>query len=328
MANDRLPRTGLKGFAYNLRHFFSVQLPNTLRASALRKKYKLDQQILFTPQSDQKFTVAVVAIFKGEDEYLREWVEFHRIVGVEHFFLYDNSASEASKKILSPYIAEGLVTYIPFADFPENSMRSSYGKDQFHKLSMQNLAYGDCVKKYARYCLWLLKIDLDEFAYPLKPYATLGEAFSIFNPRKVKGFSLSAARFGPSGNKERSGKMVIETYTKRMRDLDRNWKVAGNGAYLNRNTGYQGCHTYFFRYAPFTRFLDDSATAHCVRINHYYIKSLAEYLDKIEFHSVGHKAGKETPDKWPRSDQEADYSDEGEILRFSAELKKRLGRIE
>jgi hypothetical protein len=125
----------------------------------------------FVPADDGvRFKLAIVAIFKGEDEYLREWIEFHRIVGVEHFFLYDNGDRESSRAILKPYVDVGIVTYIPFADFPEKSMRSKYGKDQFRKLSMQNLAYGDCVRKYAKHCDWLAKIDLDEFLYPLEPY--------------------------------------------------------------------------------------------------------------------------------------------------------------
>lgn len=327
MANDRLPGKGLKGMIDTARRFFGVDLWNRLHAAGLRKKYGLDQKKYFLGGSVVSFKIAIVAIFKGEDEYLREWIEFHRIVGVEHFFLYDNGASDSSLAILNPYIHEGLVTYIPFADFPEEMMRNRYGKDQFKKLSMQNLAYGDCVKQYAKYCRWLLKIDLDEFVYPRQSFATLTEAFSSFDPGKIRGFSLIASRFGPSGRKERSGKSVIESYTLRNPEFDRNWKVAGNGVYLSTTAGYQGCHTYFFKFSPCARYLTDTDTCDFARINHYYIKSLSEYLDKIQFHSVGHKAGKEIPEKWPVADQEADFTDEGEILRFLPELTKRLDGI-
>jgi hypothetical protein len=34
------------------------------------------------------------AIFKDEASYLPEWFEFHRLVGVERFFLYDNGSSD------------------------------------------------------------------------------------------------------------------------------------------------------------------------------------------------------------------------------------------
>lgn len=32
----------------------------------------------------------ICAIFKEEAPYLPEWIEFHRLMGVERFFLYDN----------------------------------------------------------------------------------------------------------------------------------------------------------------------------------------------------------------------------------------------
>lgn len=324
MANDRMPPTGLAGVYYFIRRFFRTWLGNMLKAASLRRKYGLDKNSYFTGNKKNKFDVAVVAIFKGEDEYLQEWVEFHRIVGVDHFFLYDNGDSAASRAILEPYIAEELVTYIPFPEFGEKSMRSRYGKDQFRKLSMQNLAYGDCTRMYGNYCRWLIKIDLDEFIYPLVPYENLKEAFNQFDRPDVKGFSVRAWRFGPSGRIVRSGLPVIETYTMRHPEPDINWKVVGKGKYVSKVSGYHGAHTWFYKFIPFISHLYDTDTLESVWINHYYIKSKKEYLDKIERHSVGHKAGKERSDKWPEADKTANYKDEQDIFRFLDRLKKRL----
>jgi len=293
-------------------------------AARIREKYDLDNRILFHGSDGSKVDIAIVAIFKGEDEYLREWLEFHRIVGIQHFFLYDNSDSEVSRNILQQYVEEGMVTYIPFADFPEKSMRNRYGKDQFRKLSMQNLAYGDCTRLYARYCNWLIKIDLDEFIYPLSPFNSLQEAFTGIGNSRIKGFSVRAWRFGPSGIVYRSGLPVIETYTRRNPDPDFNWKVVGRGSVVSTRARYHGCHTWFYKPSLFSMHLRDSETKNLLCINHYYIKSREEYLDKIQRHSVGHKAGKETIDKWPRADEAAKHEDEGDILRFLPELKKRL----
>ncbi len=324
MSNERLPPRGLTGLIKTARHYFGTQLGNTANAARLRKKYGLDTLPFQEDEVREKYAVAVVAIFKGEDEYLREWLEFHRIVGVEHFFLYDNGDSQTSREILKPYIDDGLVTYLPFVDFPEKSMRNRYGKDQFRKLSMQNLAYGDCVLRYAEHCKWLAKIDLDEFLYPLEPFACLSDAFAALDSSQVKGFSVRAKRFGPSGRIERSGLPVIETFTMRNPEPDRNWKVVGKGRYLNGKACYQGCHTYFYKPSLRARAFSDELTERSVMINHYYIKSRAEYLDKIERHSVGHKAGKESPEKWQLADADARTKDEGEILRFLPLLKERL----
>lgn len=325
MANDRLPPRGIAGVLDKARRLAGTELGNAVRAARIRRKYGLEKDIRFQPSAEQRIGVAVVAIFKGEDEYLKEWIEFHRIVGVGHFFLYDNADSESSRSILAPYLREGLVTYIPFSEFPEKCLRSRYGKDQFKKLSMQNLAYGDCSRKYAKYCDWLAKIDLDEFLYPLSPYSTLPEAFAQFLRSDVKGFSVPAARFGPSGRVGRSGLPVIESYSLRYPRLDRNWKVVGQGSRLSGTLGYHGCHTYYYKMDPFSRSLDDSETESVARINHYVVKSKSEYLDKIAAHSSGHKAGKESPEKWEKTNLEANFPDDGSILRFLQPLRTRLG---
>ncbi|OHD26353.1 MAG: hypothetical protein A2Y38_00210 [Spirochaetes bacterium GWB1_59_5] len=322
MANSRTPPRGMMGALRTFKHFAVTGLWNSIAARKLLAKYSLDT--IETDLGGHHHPVAIVAIFKGEDEYLREWLEFHLIVGVSHFYLYDNGNSEASRVILEPYIKQGLVTYLAFPEFPEPTLRNRYGKDQFRKLSMQNLAYGDCTSKHARQCDWLVKIDLDEFIYPLAPYNTLDAAFSRFDKKRIKGFTVLAARFGPSGNISRSGLPVIETFGMRNPGYDNDWKSVGNGAFINRGAGYHGAHSFYYRFAPWARILADENTRDIVRINHYYIKSRDEYLDKIQFHAVGHKAGKEVPDKWPLANDEASHPDDGSILRFLPTLKARL----
>jgi hypothetical protein len=35
-------------------------------------------------------TVCLAAILKEEDSFVEEWVAYHRLLGVDHFYLYDN----------------------------------------------------------------------------------------------------------------------------------------------------------------------------------------------------------------------------------------------
>ena len=50
------------------------------------------------PKSIQKkkFYVSICAIFKNESMYMKEWIEYHRIIGVDHFYLYNNFSSDNS----------------------------------------------------------------------------------------------------------------------------------------------------------------------------------------------------------------------------------------
>ena len=56
--------------------------------------------------------LSIGAVFKDERDYLQEWIDFHRRVGVEHFFLYDNESSDTPEEVLTPYVDDGLVTLI------------------------------------------------------------------------------------------------------------------------------------------------------------------------------------------------------------------------
>jgi hypothetical protein len=57
-----------------------------------------------------KHYLSVCAIFRDEGPYLREWIEFHRLQGVEHFYLYDNLSTDDGPEILAPYVETGIVT--------------------------------------------------------------------------------------------------------------------------------------------------------------------------------------------------------------------------
>ena len=297
---------------------------NRRQAAYIRRKYQLDEKNYFSGPENAYYNIVIAAIFKGEDQYLKEWIEFHLIVGVEHFFLYDNGDSESSRKILKPYIEKGIVTYIPFPEFHEDLLRNTYGGINFSRLSMQNLAMGDCVKNYSNRFKWLVKTDIDEFLYPLPPYKTLTEVFSLLDSKKIKGMAFRASRFGPSGQEKNSSLPVIERFIKRYPDYDRNWKVAGKSSCIDSSAGYQTCHRFFYKFNPLKKELHDEETSKYIHLNHYYIKSKEEYLAKIEFHSSGHKAGKENADKWPKADREASFEDEKQIFRFLEKLKDNL----
>ena len=52
--------------------------------------------------------IAVCAIFKDEAPYLLEWLAFHKMIGVDLFFLYDNDSSDGGSEL------------IPRSDFARN----------------------------------------------------------------------------------------------------------------------------------------------------------------------------------------------------------------
>jgi len=103
----------------------------------------------FKPR-ETKYYLSICAIFKNEASFLREWLEYHLIVGVEHFYLYNNFSDDSYKEILQPYIDKGIVDLIEWPVM--------YG---------QLPSYYDFWEKYRNETKWVMFIDLDEFMCPV-----------------------------------------------------------------------------------------------------------------------------------------------------------------
>ncbi|MBR5209205.1 MAG: glycosyltransferase family 92 protein [Paludibacteraceae bacterium] len=101
------------------------------------------------PKYNKKYAVSICAIFKNESEFLKEWIDFHSMLGVDHFYLYNNSSSDSFLDVLTPFIESGVVTLI---DWP-------YSQAQIK-------AYNDFYIKYREETQWVLFLDIDEFVCP------------------------------------------------------------------------------------------------------------------------------------------------------------------
>src|SRR3954471_10615607 len=84
------------------------------------------------------------AIYLNEAPYLEEWIEFHRLVGVEKFFLYNHMSDDGHREVLRPYIEEGTVVVRDWPDEPG-----------------QVSAYHDCLDRHRHEARWIAFIDLD-----------------------------------------------------------------------------------------------------------------------------------------------------------------------
>ncbi len=91
--------------------------------------------------------LAVCAIFRDEAPYLEEWLTFHRGVGVERFFLYNDRSTDGYGSVLAPWIASGIVE---LQDWHEQN---------------QVAAYNDCLARHGVDVTWIAFLDLDEFLY-------------------------------------------------------------------------------------------------------------------------------------------------------------------
>src|SRR5277367_3568367 len=68
----------------------------------------------------KKHFLSLCSLFKDEAKFLKEWIEYHLLIGVDHFYLYNLESSDSSKKVLREYVSRGIVTLINWPDFVKN----------------------------------------------------------------------------------------------------------------------------------------------------------------------------------------------------------------
>lgn len=111
--------------------------------------YKMRMHFIHPTLMDKKYKVSICAIFKNEAPYLKEWLEFNHLVGVDHFYMYNNNSEDNFRSVLAPYIESGLVTLV---EWPHNQKQME--------------CYMDCIQQFSNETRWLGFIDIDEFIIP------------------------------------------------------------------------------------------------------------------------------------------------------------------
>jgi hypothetical protein len=200
--------------------------------------------------SSPKTFFTVATMIKNKRRWLREWIEFYRMMGVEHFIIYDNESTDDPLDVLRYYINEGMMTYVPWPprEIPppkRASTRMEEWQDSWFRDCLdtclhndwamhrqgpcQLAAFTDAVRRTKGESRWLGIWDVDEFIFPrlTTPYHTLAdvlrEEFSNMTQLRIYGNV-----FGTSGHVQAPRRvpgsplqpLITEEYTWRA-ELDR-----------------------------------------------------------------------------------------------------------
>ncbi len=142
--------------------------------------------------------LSIGMIFKNEAPYLKEWIEYHLLVGVECFYLYNDGSTDAYKQVLSPYVKKGIVI---LSDAVQQPDFNGTQVDCYNRTLIQT--YGKCK--------WVAMIDSDEFLVTssgIKILDLLDELDSF------AGVMVNWRNFGTSNiDKIPSNKLMIECLT-------------------------------------------------------------------------------------------------------------------
>ena len=219
--------------------------------------------------------IAFCAIIKDEARYLDEWLAYHYLIGVEHFYITDDNSTDNIQEVLQKWIKKGLVTYTKVDEFLKTSSVRQIISD---------LTYCDVLKSSYKYLGFL---DIDEFFVP--PNGNIKDFLKTI-PCEVASIYVRWVFFGLS---ETSNGLLTE------RCLNHSGYFSGNGKSIvnpgniaiNVKTNPHIFHPVqdgkildfdfspaqwsedlsFFKDIPITK-----ENANLPRINHYFGKSKAE----------------------------------------------------
>jgi hypothetical protein len=147
--------------------------------------------------------LAACTIYRDDAAYLAEWIEFHRLMGVERFFLYDNGSTDHHREVLAGYMAEGVATLQEWA-------APFFGYNGRPKTIMT--AFEHCIGAHRHDARWIAFLDVDEFLFT-PDGGSLPEVLSDYE--EYPGVVVNRAEFGPSGHVTRPEGLVIESYVQR-----------------------------------------------------------------------------------------------------------------
>ena len=254
------------------------------------------------------YQLSIAAIMKNEKPYLKEWIEYHRLQGVEHFYLCDNDSTDGTKKYLEPYIKNGLITYIPMPG-----------------INQQLACYEKIVAEYKNKTKWLAIIDLDEFLVPLK--ARNMQAF-LREFKDASEVSLHWMNYGDSNAISRPNGLVTEFFTSHGKYLNHtvksivrpkdviDFKAFGSNHYVKvKGKSVNENHQ------PVSNMLNMNISGDKARVNHYILKTYAEFLHKK---SRGHPEGTPINYGYYFFHNENDVKGDTSMARFLPQLKARM----
>lgn len=259
----------------------------------------------------KKYYASICGIFKNEGLYLKEWIDYHLKIGIEHFYLYNNFSDDNYVSVLLPYIESGIVDLI---DWPVEQGQLS--------------AYEDCISKYKFESNWIGFIDIDEFVTPLNGKNFINELSKLENRPVVK---IYWKIFGSSGIDKRDiNQPVTKDFVMSWDKLMNFGKCFFNTAYdfdskLRQNNAFHhhmwakigqtalppvningivslGSYDSFGNKTP------------SIQINHYIIKSKSEFKNKMSRGDVFYKLSSVNEEYFKKYDGRANFRDNSALV--------------
>jgi hypothetical protein len=163
-----------------------------------------------------------------------QWVAYHRLQGVEHFYLYINDELAKVRPKLEPLVKQGIATVIDW-QWPERYRGS-------HKF--QQAEQNGCLMRMRGQARWVALTDVDEYIQCMVPGVTVAEFLNQRNVLDHVGTLLvRAAWFGSNTNATLQAQFEATSHALTLGRYRSRGKVEGQKMIANpRGMSYNSVH--------------------------------------------------------------------------------------
>jgi hypothetical protein len=266
--------------------------------------------------------LTVTSIQRNRARWIKEWLAFHMVVGVERFQLYAHGCTDDTVPLLLR-----LARHYPLVvhQVPLDTPRP------------QIAAYQHAWATYGHEPGWMAFIDGDEFLFPTGA-ETLQEALLPFEGQALSAVAVHWVCYGSSGHLQEPQGLVMENFTRHagpdfpanrhLKSILRGGEpgVVPNGSHVFPTP--RG--TFDDRLRPVTHglMLNREPCYDALRINHYVTQSW-QYFTEFKQHSGAADVSPDVvrPDAWFKS-HDRNECDDGVRWRFLLAVKRQLQEME
>ena len=152
--------------------------------------------------------ISIISQFKDEAKYLKEWIEFHLLVGVDDFYLTNHLSADNYLEVLQPYIDKGIVKITDLlidVNVGKNSFKNEQGLVN-HSMPIVNKHIKESDSD------WVIYLNVDEFLYPTEE-DNIKDVIKKFDP-KVGQIGVNWRLMGNSNYRLKDNELITEKLTK------------------------------------------------------------------------------------------------------------------
>lgn len=111
-----------------------------------------------------KHRVAMATIVNNEGRWIPEWIIFHRLLGIDHFYLYDDKSTDDTRDVVRAFDGLGWATL--HADIDSIQRTLNIVVPDHVRFTPQFVIVQHAARMYAQDTEWLALFDVDEFLLP------------------------------------------------------------------------------------------------------------------------------------------------------------------